>query len=200
MFEDPSCEECELHKRAKSVCLPSQGPKNCKLAIYLDNPTFLDDKRGKSFVSENAEFVKFCLKRMSIDPATVYMDYIVKCYPKKLPGQKADRMACVNACSKYRFASLQALKNLKAMVVLGSLGCETITMSKEIGTKAGAEWEPLSSMMKKYIKHVWVGYSPGMLSEKPAEAGAIYRVIWKAAEEAGLNPTVANIKPYEFAI
>lgn len=200
MFEDSSCEECELHTRAKSVCLPSRGDKNCKLVIYLDSPTFMDDKRGKSFVSDNAEFVNYCLRRMSIDPARVYMDYIVKCYPKKLPGKKEERMACVSACSKYRLASLQALKNLKALVVLGSLGCETMTMYKTVGDRQGAEWVPASPIMKTIIPHVWVGFSPGLIAEKPAEAGSIYRVIWSAAEEAGLNPETAQIKPYEFKI
>lgn len=180
--------------------MPSQGDENCKLAIYLDSPNFMDEKRGKSFVSDSAEFVKFCLRRMSVSAEDVYLDYIVKCYAGKLPGKKEDRMACVRACSQYRFASLQKLTQLKAMVVLGSLGCETITLEKKIGNRAGAEWPPVSPVMRQHVKHVWVGFSPGLLKEKPAEAGSIYRVIWMAAEEAGLQPQVAKIKPYEFEI
>lgn len=200
MFENTSCQECVLHQRAKHVCLPSQGGPDCKLAIYLDSPTYMDDKRGRSFVSDNAEFVKYCLRRMSVNVEDVYFDYIVKCYPGKLPGKKKDRMACVRACSQYRFASLQALKNLQSIVVLGAVGCEAITLNKTIGEKAGAEWEPVSPLMRELVKEVWVGFSPGLLAEKPAEAGSIYRVIWSAAEEAGLNPKTANIKPYEFVI
>lgn len=198
MFENPSCDDCVLHTRAKHRCLPSRGGTDCTLAIYLDSPTYMDDKRGRSFVSDNAMFVDYSLKRMSIDPKHVYMDYIVKCYPGKLPGKKEDRMSCVRACSQYRLASLQALTNLKALVVLGGLGCETMTLNKTVGEKAGAEWAPASPVMKQIADHVWVGYSPGLLAEKPAEAGAIYRVIWAAAEEADLNPKTAQIKPYEF--
>lgn len=200
MFENTSCQECILHQHAKHVCMPSQGDVNCKLAIYLDNPTYMDDKRGRSFVSDNAEFVLYSLRRMSVNVEDVYLDYIVKCYPGKLPGKKKDRMACVRACSQYRFASLEKLKALKAMVVLGALGCETMTFDKTVGNKAGAEWPLASPIMSKYVDHVWVGFSPGLLAEKPAEAGSIYRVIWMAAEEAGLNPKTANIKPYEFII
>jgi hypothetical protein len=52
--------------------------------------------------------------------------------------------------------------------------------------------------MKQFIKHVWIGFSPGLVKEKPSEAGSIYRVLFVAAEEAGLNPHVAKIAPYEF--
>lgn len=201
MNEDSSCTDCVLHRTAKHRCLPSQGSTSCTLAIFLDSPSYIDDKRGKSFVSDNAEFVKYCLRRMSVPIEMVYLDYIVKCYPKKLPGQKADRMACVNACSQYRLASLQQLTRLKSLVVLGSLGCETFTFEKQIGLKAGADWEPVSPLVRKIVPRVWVGYSPGVLEKKPSEAGAIYRVIYVAAEEAGLHPQVnQSIKPYEFPI
>lgn len=201
MNEDPSCKDCVLHKTAKHRCLPSQGSTNCKLAIFLDSPSYIDDKRGRSFVSDNAEFVRFCLRRMSVAIEEVYLDYIVKCYPKKLPGQKADRMACVNACSQYRLASLQKLKKLKSLVVLGSLGCETFTLEKQIGLKAGADWVPASPLVRQIVPRVWVGFSPGLLENKPSEAGSIYRVIFMATQEAGLKPQAnLKIKPYEFTI
>lgn len=200
MFEDKDCTDCELHRYAKHRCLPSLGSSSCKLAIFLDHPSVVEDKRGRSWVGDNANFVNFCLKRMSIDPESVFRDYIVKCYPVKLPGAKAERMACVAACSQYRFESLKELSSLKAMVVLGSLGCETITHHKTIGDKAGAEWQPVSLLMKQYISHVWIGYSPGLIKEKPSEAGSIYRVIWRAAEEAGLSPCIANIPLYDFDV
>lgn len=201
MFENPECEECVLHKRAKHRCLPSQGDQDCRLAIFLDSPNFLDDKRGKSFVSDNADFVRWCLRRMSVNVTEVYFDYIVKCYPGKLPGKKDERMTCVRACSQYRFAALQKLPHLKAAVALGALGCETFTLDKTIGNKVGAEWEPVSPMVRKFFKHIWIGYSPGMLKEKPSEAGAIFRVIWMAAEEAGFKVKVdPSVKPYVFDV
>lgn len=198
MFEDSECVDCVLHERARHRCLPSLGDATCKLAIFLDYPTIVEDRRGVPWVSDGAKFVDYCLRRMSIDPAKVYRDYIVKCYPVKMPGPRADRMACVGACSQYRYASLEELASLQAVVVLGGLGCEAITLHKTIGDKVGAEWAPLSPIMKGLIKHVWVGYSPGLLKEKPAEAGSIFRVIWMAAAEAGLNPTVANIPLHDF--
>lgn len=201
MNENPECEDCELSKHAHHRCLESEGNTDCKLAIFLDNPGIIEDRRGLSFVSDGALFVKYCLDRMSVPRDEVYLDYIVKCYPNKgkLPGKKGDRMSCVAACSQYRYFALEQLTQLRALVVLGSLGCETMTQHKTIGDRAGAEWEPISLVMRRHVEHVWVGYSPGLLKEKPAEAGAIFRVIWKAAEEAGLEPQVnLKLKPYEF--
>jgi len=201
MFENTECTDCVLHERAKHRCLPSLGTQDAVLAIYLDSPSFLDDRRGRSFVSDNAEFVKFCLKRMSVSLDNVFLDYIVKCCPGKMPGQKENRMACVRACSQYRFAALQKLPHIKAIVGLGSLACETFTLVKEVGKRAGSDWEPISPIMKQYVDHIWIGMSPGVLKEQPSEAGSIFRVIWMAAEEAGLKPEVnLEIKPYDFAV
>lgn len=202
MYEDDRCVDCELHRKAKHRCLPSWGtPDLCKLAIYLDHPSAVEDKRGRSFVSDNADFVQFCLRRMSVNIEEVYLDYILKCYPIKLPGKKPDRMACVSACAQYRLASLEDLPHLRAVVGLGSLACETFTGVKEIGLKAGVSWEPISPIMRQLCPTIWIGYSPGSVREKPSEAGAIYRVIFRAAEQAGLNPKPnLSIKPYEFVI
>lgn len=200
MYEDPNCVDCYLHRGCKSVCLPSRGDLSCKLAIFLDYPAVVEDLRGKSFVGANAQFVDWCLRRMGIDPLQVYMDYIVKCYPKKIDGKKDKRMEAVRACSQYRFGTLEDMPNLKTIVALGSLGCETFTGNKSIGEKQGAEWEPLSPIMKQHVPHIWIGYSPGIIKEQPSEAGAIMRVLWAAAEEAELNPKLTKIKPYEFDI
>lgn len=201
MFENPSCDDCALHRSAKHRCLPSVGSEDARLAIFLDSPAMIDDKRGRSFVSDNAEFVRYCLSRMSVPLAEVYLDYIVKCYPKKLPGDKAARMACVRACGQYRLAGLQNLPQLKTIVALGSLGCETFTLHKKMGDKQGAEWKPASPIVRGLVEHVWIGFSPGLLKEKPSEAGSIYRVIFMAAKEAGLKPKVNHkLKPYDFQI
>lgn len=199
MFENVHCSNCSLHAAANLVCMPSQGDETCSLAILLDQPTMVEDKRKKSFVSESADFVKYCLRRMGIDPDTVYLDYIVKCYGK-LPTKKDERNVLVNAC-EYKLAALQTFKSLKAVVVLGKVGCEWVTGGSILGDWAGADW-PLARnhTMHCIIPKVWVGYSPGYAMEKPSESGGIFRVIWKAAEEAGLKPSVTKIPAFPFNI
>jgi len=171
------------------------------LAIYLDTPGMMEDKRHRGFVSDAAEFVRHCLRRMGIDPASVWMDYSVKCYPaRKMPGKKQDRFDVIWACSEYRIAMLQSLPNLRSIVAMGALSNEVFTGSATIGANAGAEWEPREQWLRELIEHVWVSYSPGFVLEKPSESGAIFRVLWKAAEEAGLNPKSTKQPPFEYDI
>ena len=200
MYEDPNCQDCRLWRGAKNVCLPSRGPLEASLAIFLDSPSVVEDKRGRSFCGDNAEMLDFQLRRMGIDPRTVYVDYILKCYAKKYPGKKHEKRECFDICSQYRFATLQDMPNLRTVCGLGTLACEALIGSKAIGDYAGSKWEPCEPAMRKLLNGdgVWIGYSPGYAIHSPAEGGAVFRVLWKAAEEAGLNPVVTKTKMFEY--
>ena len=159
MFENSDCTDCDLAHRCVHRCLPGLGDETCKLAIYLDSPSMVEDRTGRSWTGDNANFVNYCLDRMSVPREMVYRDYILKCYAAKLPGPKVERMTMVARCSQYRFANLEEMPGLRAMVVLGGLGCEAMLGHKTIGDKQGAEWKPLSPLMQQLVPHVWVGFS-----------------------------------------
>lgn len=201
MHENPKCTRCELHRTAHSICVPSNQPTDCKLAIYLDHPNIIENRtnRQEGFA---INFVRYCLQRANIPLNKVLIDWIVKCYPPKgkMPSIKADRMTCVSRCSEYRIATLQD-SGVKSIVVLGSLGNDAMVGRGRIGEMQGAEWPAFSPFIKTLVPHIWVGYSPLMLLEKASEAGSIYRIIVAAAEEAGLNPkTNHTLKPFNFNI
>lgn len=201
MNENPQCKNCLLCNVAnpRSVCMEGEGDIMSPLAIFLDTPLMLDDRTHRSFKSDAADFVRHCLKKMGINPADVWLDYSVKCYPaKKMPGKKKDRMEVIYACSEYRIATLQNMPNLRALVAMGALSCETFTGHATIGDRAGAEWKPREIWLEPLLEHVWVSYSPGYVLESPSESGAIFRVIWKAAEEAGFTPKVTRVPPFDF--
>jgi len=203
MNENPNCQKCLLCNVAnpRSVCLKGMGSLDSAMIIFLDTPNMMDDKRHRSFVSEAAEFVRHCLKRMGIDPAAVMLDYTVKCYPaKKMPGKAKDRFEVTWACSEYRIATLQNMPNLRSIVAMGALSCEVFTGSATVGTHAGAEWTPREKWLQSRLSHVWVSYSPGYVLEKPSEAGAIFRVLWRAAEEAGLSPVSTKQPAFDFDV
>jgi uracil-DNA glycosylase family 4 len=69
---------------------------DAKLAIFLDAPTIVEDRRKKPFVAEASVFLRWLLRRMSVDPQKVYMDYVLKCYPK--PNKILPRKHFVNRC------------------------------------------------------------------------------------------------------
>jgi uracil-DNA glycosylase family 4 len=200
--ENPDCQLCDLSTTCspESRCLKGEGSLDAKLAIYLDAPTIVEDRRHKSFVAEAAEYLKWLLKRMSVSSADVYIDYVLKCYPKtnKNFGKKAYRGQMLEACSTYRVATLQLIKPL-AIVAMGRTACEAFTGSQEIGEYEGARWVPTEPRIREIVDGVWVTYSPGYALESPAESVGIYRILFAAAEEAGLKPQLnKKVIPYDY--
>lgn len=189
-----NCRRCQLSNYAKTVCLQGMGnPDTAQLAIFLDAPLYDDDIRGRPLESQGGKLLLNLLGRMSLTTEQVYIDYTVKCYAGKyMPKQKAERLKCIEACSYYRFATLQNLPNLQKILVMGRLSLEALNGASEIGKFESESWTPRELELRQWGE-VWVSFSPAYGIEKPAERPSIYRIIWKAAEEAGLFPET-NLK------
>lgn len=201
MFERQGCSDCELHLTARpsSRCLKGEGGIEAKLAIFLDAPHFMDDRRGRSFISDSGALLKWMLRRMSLNMTQVYIDYIVKCYPKKLPKQKAARYNVITTCAQYRFATLQHIRP-KEIVALGTLGCEAFLGTGEIKDYQGTNWVPREEAIGTTWSRVWIGYSIAYALQSPSEAHSIFGLIWQAAEAAELNPQInETIPPFDWS-
>lgn len=161
-----------------------------KLAIFTDYPLYMDDIRGRPYVSDAGELLKAMLSRMSLNlDRDIRLDYTLKCAPGKfLPSKKRDRLERIEACSGYRFATLQSMPNLSSLVAMGRVSLEAFNGSSDIGKFDGECWTPHEPLIKGRLHHFWVTYSPAYLIEKPAETPNIYRTLWTAAVEAGLEP------------
>lgn len=206
MNENPQCRLCDLHRSAnkRSVCLKGSGGDHPKLMLFLDHPNIVEDKRGRGAVSEGVEFLRWCFRRMSIDRADVYIDYVLKCYPSgnnkiiKEMKNKAKRQSFYEACSSYRIATLQLLKP-KAIVVLGAKSCEAFLGGDKLKDWEGTTWIPDEPFVREYIDEVWVSYSPFHALKSPGESVEIFRVLWHAAIDAGLNPKIdKTVKPHDY--
>lgn len=191
MNENPKCRLCALHSSAspKSVCLKGGGGGTAPLAIFLDSPTLVEDRRHRGFVSQGAEFLRWMLRRMSLVNDDVYVDYVLKCYTgnDKTVGRKAYRQEMIEACSTYRFATLQQIKP-KAILTMGSKACEAFLGTEKVGNYEGAHWIPNEPLVREFVPHIWVTYSPLYALEDPSESVTIYRTLLAAAEDAGLKP------------
>lgn len=192
-IENPNCDRCQLNEFTnsdrRSVCLKGEGGDSAKLLILMDAPTIVEDKRHRGFVSDGAEYLKFLMKRMSVDRADYYLDYVLKCYPKacKQIGTKAHRQQMLEACSHYTIATLQLLKP-KAIVLMGRVACEAAMGSDEIGSFEGTFWVPKQPLFREHVSHVWITYNPAYGLQDPSESVGIYRTILAAASEAKLKP------------
>jgi hypothetical protein len=94
---------------------------------------------------------------------------------------------------------LQAYKKLRAVVALGGISCEVFTGHAMVGSVEGTNWPTYEPSLKKQVSHVWTGYDPQAVMENPSLSGSIYRVIFMACKEAGLNPEpVMGVPTFDF--
>lgn len=203
MFEKPGCQFCDLSGTAKpaSRCLRGEGGIDAKLAIYAEHPAFMDNRREMPFVSDPGMLLRWMLRRMSIPPSAVYLDYVVKCYPgKKLPSKKPERMYCIDICNRYLVATLQAVQP-KEIVAFGGLCLEAFLghTGNQLKFFTGAFWTPRSEQIQKIVSRVWIGYSIGYPIAAPGESDSQFGLLWMAAEAAGLEPKIdENVKPFKY--
>lgn len=203
MFESPDCEDCYLFSRCQNPCLVGRGNADeARLALFVDQPSWMDDQRNHSFVSQSGDLLFHFIDRMGIDRKYVWLDYVIKCgVGSMMPSKKSERLQCLEACSKYRFATLQTIPNLKAIVTLGKVALEAFTGNSELKNFAGMSWPASEPAVRDCgIDRIWVTYNPNYVLEKPAETPEVYRVIWRAAEAAGLQPKETKVKPFNWEL
>ncbi len=203
MNENPNCELCLLHTTCnpRSVCLKGGGGDKPKLMIFLDHPNVVEDKRGRGVVSDGVEWLKWCFRRMSISRDDVYVDYVLKCYAgrNKEVKTKALRAEMIEQCSVYRVATLQQLKP-EAIVAMGGWACEALTgRSTKLKMSEGNKWIATEPFVSQFVSRVWVTYSPLYPLQAPGESQTIFRVLWCAAQDAGLKPVInKTVTPFDY--
>lgn len=201
MFESPDCEDCPMNRMCANPCIVGRGrAETARLAIFVDQPSWMDDQRNRPFVSQAGDLLFHFIDRMGIHRDYVWLDYVLKCAAgKHVPKQKSERLQCIEACSKYRFATLQTMPNLKSIVAMGRIALEAFTGNSELAKFEGMSWHAAEVGVRNCgVERIWVTYNPNYLLEKYAETPEVYRVLWKAAEEAGLQPKETKVKPFNW--
>lgn len=196
------CTKCLLHKTAQTVGM--DGPlqsSSVKLLIYVDCPTEEEDKKHKAGSSENIKMIRWLLERMSVQPEDVSIQFTLKCFkPKNALTKKEERLSAIQACSIHRMEDIKRQSPI-AIVSMGSIGCEAFFGGAQLKTKEGTKSNPHDKEIKTIVNQVWQAYSPAYATQSPAESLRLYRVLFRAAEDAGLKPVHnPNVKPYEFNI
>lgn len=189
-LQTKDCTKCPLHEFAKTNCHPGKGSLNPKLLIRLDYPYIDDDRSGIIGNSQATKLLLWLLKRMSLTLDEIAIDFVLKCHkPKNQLKKKPDRLNAINQCR-----SNDSFKQffVKAIVLMGSIACES-RFKEQLKDKESAFWQD--------NPRIFVTYSPAYAIETPSETVGIYRMIWWAAEHAGLKPKFnPNIKPFNYDI
>lgn len=195
---NPSCKNCNLHERSRTVCFDGCGTASHKpLLLYAEAPDYFADHTGKPFGLDVGSFLDWLISRMCLSRLSVAYDYIYRCYTKNPPRKKVDRASIILECNEYRFANLKKIKP-KAIVTLGQVPLEALTGKSQVKDFAERKVRAWEGVVRKYVEHVWCTYSPNYpIVGDPGASVEMYRTIFMAAKEAGLNPKpVTDVKPF----
>lgn len=197
--EHHPCKGCVLHTTAKTICIRPHIGNNPVLAIFFDSPNKEEDQRHKFGVGDAFKMVEWLLARMSISLDNVLISHVLRCHcGNKQLTKKAERSEALVACRTHRFDLLQTHQPL-AVVAMGRFACEAFTNGADVGKREGTHWSCTESEIKDVCSRVWVTYSPLYARESPTETVTLSRVLWRAAESAGLKPkTNLNVKPFDY--
>lgn len=156
---------------------PGWGNPDAKLVILLDSPG--DDLAEKLLI--------WILRRLSLTSEDVWIDYLVKCHITDKKPKKDFILSCYKTC--WNHVIRNEVFNAGSVVVAGNWGVKALT-EKDMKVLHGKKDEE---------SEIWCCYSFKYLLMNPAECVDNWRVLYKAAEEAGLHPKMdTTVEPFKF--
>lgn len=195
-----NCTRCVCHKTAKTRCLRGRNADGRRpLVVFTDHPDYFADNAGRPYSLDPKRMLDWLFARMSVDAERVAYEYTLRCYAKgSLPSTKADRSVCIEECASYRFATLAKIRP-KAIAVLGQVSCEAFTGKTQLGAFVGRRlraWEPV---VRDCVSEVWIGYSINYILTSPSDTPGVFRVLFQAAQDAGLKPKLdPTVPPFQW--
>lgn len=171
--------------------------KRKPLLILMDNPDKVSDSIGRPFSEEHGAMLRWLLDCMSVKLDDVAVDYVLRCYGKT-PKSKSERTTVIQECGSYRYKAIKRIKP-KVIVTLGELALFALTGKHQIGKAEGDRFRAWEGVVNQYAPHVWATYSLAYALTSPSGTPKVFRTMFSAAEEAGLNPQLnPRIKPFQW--
>lgn len=150
------------------------GNPDAKLVIVMDSTG--DQMAEKLLI--------WILRKLSLGAEDVWVDYTFKCPAKK--AKKAELLDCHKIC--WSVYPRNEIINNNSIVLSGGWSASFVG-GKVLKNVNG----------RKDEEGIWYVYSFNYLLMNPAECLRTWRVIYKAAEEAGLKPTYcAGLENFKF--
>lgn len=166
------CTACSLSSKTHN-CAPGWGNPNAKLVVLLDCPG--DLLAEKLFI--------WITKRLNLTGQDIWVDYTLKCpIPKGI--KKKELSKCYTTCF---IKNWKKWKQGATVVSSGNIGTDIVDNKK------------MKEVHGKKVDGIWYIYSFKYLLMNPSECVESWRVLFKAAEEAGLKPEmVVDVPPFRF--
>jgi len=144
-----SCTRCELHARARTVCIPADGEPGGVLLIG-EGPGQDEDARGLPFVGVSGKYLRGLVAKWASEP--IAYDNAARC----LPPRAGLLPAHIDACRSYLAGTIAEVQPTR-IICLGNVAMQSV-----LGRMA-----PILSVRGGYG---WVGEVPAFLVPHPAAA------------------------------
>jgi DNA polymerase len=178
------CGDCILCQSAKyNRCVWGKGSSKAKVMLVGEAPGFNEDMQGEPFVGMAGDVLDNVLWRLGVKRSELYVTNIFKCRPPKnaLPRQ-AELAPCWDACKKYLFSEIRAIKP-KVIVPMGNTA---LTFLAQRGFISRWESALLVSTMKEFSRTKLVpAYHPAAVLRSASLEKNLARALWRAGKEAG---------------
>jgi len=147
------CQKCELCKTRINI-VPGYGTENPDYLIIGDSPGIEEDRKGKPFVGEQGELLRWMLSKAGIKK--VRLDYIVHCRPVKTYTKygvihyntRQPSLEEIEICSAGLYDEIKKL-NPKVIIPLGNIAISYFTGKKQ------SHYTLQDALLNKYD---WNGY------------------------------------------
>lgn len=179
-MKTPDCEKCRLGMLCKGANnnLAGWGNPNARLVILLDSP-------GAGY---SEKLLIWLLQRCGLTGNDVWIDYLVKCEILDSKPKKDFILSAYKICWNH-IERTQVTNENNVVILAGNWACKVI-IGKDMKEMNGR---------KDLETGAWVCYAFRYLLMNPARCVDNWRIIYKAAEEAGLSPHMdLTVKPFKF--
>lgn len=113
----------KLYPTAKHAIIKGEGPIPCDMMIVLESPGGFEDEEKKPLCGAGKRFLNAELKRLEINPESIYITNAVKCRPPE------SRTPTNEEAWKHKALLLKEIKTVSPIIVLamGAVAFRSIT-------------------------------------------------------------------------
>lgn len=208
------CCQCSFNESAAHHVY-GEGDSSARVLLVGEAPGYEEDRTGRPFVGEAGRLLRRIIYQLGLKASDFFITNVFKCRPpgNVVPvGKELDKH--IEICSNWmaldlaRFFGLQAVgavedeywglttlrkrirpQSEKSVVLLGATALRAFTGYAAITKFEGRKVSSFAYKDEAWADKTWVAYHPAFAlpGRRPAVAVNIYRVLYKAARQAGLK-------------
>lgn len=177
--------------------MPARPNIHAPLQVFVDAPTDQDVKFGGYGTSRVSRLMFWMLEKWTLSPEEVGINFALRCANDI--SKKVDKRDALTACAEYSDRYIEAAV---ALIGFGELSSIRLLGDRPLASTVYQRHRKVRTI--NYITRdvfVAISYSPGYFLQKPSETTDGMRMLYWAAEAAGLKPMYNKDLPdFDFGI